>query len=96
MKRFVLALSAFALVSSAAFAGDIVRQKEVRYSDLNLSSDNGIAALRARLVTAADEVCADTKNATQRPLYAECRTKAVNQAITEVGQKIAQRVSLAQ
>ncbi len=96
MKRFVLALSAVALVSSAAFAGDIVRQKEVRYSDLNLSSNDGIAALHARLVSAADEVCADTKEATQPPFFAECRTKAMNHAITAVSQKFAQRVSDAQ
>lgn len=103
MKSFVLAVSALALLSSAALADDysyVVRQKTVSYGDLNLGSQDGVAALRNRIVSAADEVCAiDAEKAAtnkQNPDYTHCRAKALNNAIALVGQKIAYRLSSAQ
>lgn len=100
MKALAFAISAIALLSSAAFAQDkiVVQQKTVSYSDLNLGSQDGVATLRDRIVAAADEVC--TVNAEkvnkQNPDYSHCRTKALNNAAAQVGQKIAYRLSSAQ
>ncbi len=96
MKSLFLALSAVALFSSAAVAGDVVRQTNVSFSDLNLGSKDGIATLHDRLLTAASEVCADTKETTVAPYYEECRQKAVRQAIAEVGSKLAKRIAVVQ
>lgn len=96
MKSFVLALSAVAMFSGAAFAGDVVRHKDVTFADLNLGSKEGIVQLHDRLIAAANEVCADTKDATQAPYYDECRQKAVKQAIAQVGDKVSKRLSIVQ
>ncbi|GAA0554361.1 UrcA family protein [Rhizomicrobium palustre] len=95
MKRIVLALSAVALLSSAASAGEIVRHKEVSFADLNLASKDGAAELHARLLNAANDVCADTKDATTAPYYEDCRAAAVKQAIAEVGVKLSKRIAAA-
>ena len=89
MKKLVLALSAFAMFSSVAVAGDIVRHKEVKFADLNLGSKDGISQLQGRLSAAADEVCADTKDATVAPFYEDCRKQAMKQAIADVGRVFA-------
>ncbi len=96
MKSLILALSAAALFSSAAVAGDVVRQTSVPFGDLNLASKDGVAALHTRLVAAANQVCADSKETTQAPLYDECRQKAVQQAIFKVSKSVAEHLAAAQ
>ena len=96
MKRIVLALSAVALFSGAAVAGDVVRHKEVKFADLNLGSQDGLAQLHDRLITAASEVCADTAETKSAPYFEECRQRAVKQAIADVGYKVSKRLALAQ
>jgi|GEM_PF-1240492 len=96
MKNFVLALSAVAMFSGAAFAGDIVRHKDVSFADLNLGSKDGIVQLHDRLIAAANEVCADTKDTIQAPYYDECRQKAVKQAIAQVGDMVSKRLAIVQ
>jgi UrcA family protein len=102
MKVLAVAVSAIALLSTAAFAQDFsaVRQKTVTYGDLNLGSQDGVATLRDRIVAAANEVCAsDAEKAAvnkQSPDYSQCRTKALHNAIAQVSDKIAYRLSSAQ
>ena len=96
MKSLILALSAAILFSSAAVAGDVVRQTSVSFGDLNLASKDGVAALHTRLVAAAEQVCADSKDTTQAPFYNECRQKAVQQAIYKVSKTVAERLTAAQ
>jgi UrcA family protein len=96
MKSLVLALSAAVLFSGAAFADQAVQQKSVTFADLNLGSKEGITQLHNRLVAAANEVCADTKDATGAPYFEECRAKAVRQAIAEVGEKVSKRLATVQ
>jgi UrcA family protein len=96
MKSLFLAVSAVVLFSSAAVAGDVVRQTNVGFGDLNLGSKDGVVALHNRLLTAANEVCADTKETTQAPYFEECRKAAVKKAIAEVGYKVAHRLATAQ
>ncbi|HWU56513.1 MAG TPA: UrcA family protein [Rhizomicrobium sp.] len=96
MKSFVLALSTVALFSSAAFAGDIVRQKEVAFGDINLSSKEGVSQLQDRLLAAASEVCADTKDTTVAPFYDDCRKQAMKHAINAVSFKLTKRLSAVQ
>ena len=96
MKSLFLALSAVALFSSAAVAGDVVRQTNVAFGDLNLASKDGAVALHNRLLAAASDVCADTKETTQAPYFEECRKAAVNKAIAEVGYKVAKRLATVQ
>ncbi len=98
MKSLVIAVSAIALLSSAAFAQDAVRHKTVAYGDLNLGSQDGVVTLRDRIVAAANEVCAsDAQKADkQNPDYSKCTSKAVSNAAAQVGQKIAYRLSSAQ
>ncbi len=96
MKSLILALSAAALFSSAAVAGDVVRQTSVPFGDLNLASKDGVAALHTRLAAAADQVCADSKETTQAPFYDEGRQKAVKQGIYKISQSVADRLAAAQ
>ena len=96
MKSLFLAVSAAVLFSSAAMAGDIVRQKSVTFADLNLGSKDGVVALHDRLLVAANDVCVDTKETIQAPRFEECREKAVQQAVAEIGKQFANRISTAQ
>lgn len=94
MKKIVLALSAAVLFSGSALAGDVVRQKPVSFADLNLSSEQDLAKLHARLAAAADEVCADTKDTTVAPFYEDCRKQAIKSAIAKVGENVSKRIAL--
>lgn len=96
MKRFILAMSAAAVLTGSAFAGEIVRHKEVTFADLNLTSKEGVAQLHDRLVEAANEVCADNSETIGAPSFDECRKQAVKQAAFDVGSKISKRLALAQ
>ena len=100
MKALVFAVSALALLSSAAVAGEVVHQKSVAYSDLNLGSQDGVTALHNRILAAAKEVCAtDAEKAagnTQNREYSYCRSKAMHNAIAQVSEKIAYRLSSVQ
>lgn len=84
----------------AAPAGEeaTVQAAVVSTSDLNLSSEEGMATLKARITGAVDRVCG-TVNATvtleQRRAISTCRTKAHNAAMAAVrprsDQMLAQR-----
>lgn len=105
MKALTVALSAVALFSAAAFAdgvsdpnhaaaGATPTQKVVAYGDLNLGSQDGVVALRNRILAAAIEVCAaDALKASRTD--SQCRDKAVKNAISEVGRKFSERLAAA-
>lgn len=89
MKSLVLAVSAFALFSSAALAQDVLPSKAVNFSDINLGSKEGLNTLRERIVAAANEVCTtDTKN-----VDPNCRRAVTNRAYAQVGYKLSQRLA---
>ncbi len=95
MKTVALALSAVALLSTAAFAGDMTaaQQKAVVYSDLNLGTQEGVTALRQRIVAAAEEVCTDrVKNKQDN----SCKVSAEQRAYNMVGEQISFRLASAQ
>jgi UrcA family protein len=93
MKTLAVVLSAAALFSAAAFAGNApaVQQKTVVYGDLNLGTPEGVTALHQRIVAAATEVC--TFDADKNDNV--CQTKAEKSAYEEVGRRVALRLSSA-
>ncbi len=98
MKCLVVVFSAVALLSStAALAGDgvIKHQKVVSYGDLNLSSQDGVAALHNRILAAAVEVCtANAQKASPADRdYSKCQNTAVQNAIADVGRNVTRRLA---
>jgi UrcA family protein len=78
-----------ALCSSLAMAGPAapVATRVVSYSELNLSSPQGVATLYRRISRAADEVCGpaeQTGSHVPPRAYRECVARAVNEAIQAV------------
>jgi UrcA family protein len=59
----------------------------VRYSDLNLSTQQGSQALYTRIVAAAAQVCQvdDIRNLKAVAAARSCRAQAIAQAVHEVG-----------
>jgi UrcA family protein len=92
MKRTLMAVSAIALFATAAIAGDTVPQKVVPFGDLNLSTQEGVSTLQQRLLAAAAEVCAVDKAANRHAVEA-CEQKAVRNAVADVANKLAFRLS---
>jgi UrcA family protein len=81
--RFAVALATVGLLTVAAQAGE-PEQKSVRvdYSDLNLLSSSGHAALVARINGAVKEVCGPEGHELQaQQSYRACRQAALNQAM---------------
>jgi UrcA family protein len=75
----------------AAIAGvgseDAVRSIGVSFADLNLTTDQGIAALYGRLQAAASSVCGPQPSAReimQSTDWANCRRGAIDRAIAKV------------
>ena len=95
MKSLAVALSVAALFSAAAFAGDVstTQQKVVVYSDLNLGTQEGVAALRQRIVAAAEEVCTDANKNKQDDF---CKSRAEQRAYDTIGYQISLRLASAQ
>ena len=70
-------------------------QKVVAYGDLNLGSQDGVVALRNRIVAAAVEVCAaDAAKASRSDR--QCRDAAVKNAINEIGRRFSEHLASAQ
>lgn len=70
-------------------------QKVVAYGDLNLGSQDGVVALRNRIVAAAVEVCAANAVKDSRS-DRQCRDAAVRNAINEIGRKFSEHLASAQ
>jgi UrcA family protein len=75
-----VATLAFAGTAFAAGAGELPTAR-VRYGDLNLSSDAGVATLYARLRHAADQVCEYSRFRVVDPA---CVTQAMDGAVAKV------------
>ncbi len=82
------AVMALTLTTLPAAAADeiVTKSQVVRFSDLNLSSDEGVRALYQRIRKAARQVCAQSTDWTQyeRGGYRSCYFKAVNDAVDHV------------
>lgn len=98
IKCLAVVVSAVALLSSAAaLAGEpqVVSHKTVSYADLNLNSDQDIAALQGRIVAAADEVCSAEADKTNPGNfeYSNCKNTAVRNAIAAVSRNVSRRLA---
>lgn len=74
--------------STSAHADEITRSVTVKFGDLNLSSDQGIAKLYSRLRIAAAQVCGPEPEYayyTDHGDWAACRQTALTRAVGGVG-----------
>lgn len=71
---------------SAASALEAPIQRIVKYGDLNLETDSGVAHLYARIRRAARAVCepADIWNTSELLASKDCEKRAVEQAVEDV------------
>ena len=81
-----LAALAFTTAAIAAPASDSVPQITVRYDDLNLASQSGVATLYSRISVAAHAVCpsSDIRDLRASSASAHCRAEAIARAVNEV------------
>ena len=80
------ACSAIGAVGSAHAASADSRTLKVRYSDLNLSTEQGSLALYGRIVAAAHQVCVldDIRDLRAVAAVKACREQAIAQAVRDV------------
>jgi UrcA family protein len=80
------ACTALGAVGSAHAASADVPALKVRYSDLNLSTEQGSLALYGRIVAAAHQVCAvdDIRDLRAVNAAKACREEAIAQAVRDV------------
>ena len=84
--KYLLPLAALAL-SSLATAGSRDAGVVVKYGDLNLNSQAGIASLHKRIRNAAESVCTplETRILGLRAAYENCIEQAIDGGIAAVG-----------
>ena len=82
----ILGASLYSATAAAADADDGLRQRTVKFADLDLSRNSGIAVLYARIKAAARAVCAQDGEFGVNKVQAEseCRARAVSGAIAKV------------
>lgn len=82
--KTVLAAAGLALTSAPAFASD--RSVEVRYGDLDLTSDGGASTLQQRVKRAVEKVCgrADIRNIAEMQDMRRCRNEASARSTRDV------------
>jgi UrcA family protein len=76
--------------ATAAYAADSAPEApsvRVSYHDLNLATDEGTVALYGRIVSAAYRVCqvSDIRDLHQVAAATECRARAIERAVRDVG-----------
>ena len=83
----VAALSVAGIAAASSAAGPDVRSVVVKYGDLNLATQVGVARLHKRLHNAAESVCSPLNShmLSRRDHYAECVADAVQRGIADVG-----------
>jgi UrcA family protein len=92
-KNFLFAAVAavsFASVAQIAQAADVINDRPaltVRYSDLNLDTQAGAAALYQRIRHAAEQVCgkADSRRLDEMVVAQSCMNKAIASSVSAVG-----------
>ena len=84
--RYLLPLAALALAGTAAAAQRNVDGIVVRYGDLDLNSQTGVARLHKRIRNAAESVCSpfDTRILGMRDGYDHCVNDAVRNGVDAV------------
>jgi UrcA family protein len=85
--KVTAALAACLAVAGVANAQTDAPTVRVRYSDLNLSTQQGSQALYSRIVAAAAQVCQvdDIRNLEAVAAARSCRAQAIAAAVHEVG-----------
>ena len=91
--RHLAALATALLVATAANADALTQSSDappsrtVKFGDLDLTTQQGIATLHHRIAEAAREVCPDpdTKDLGQLVHAHACRTQAIERAVRAVG-----------
>src|SRR5687767_8978130 len=84
--RYLLPLTALALAGAATAAQRNVDGVVVRYGDLDLNSQTGVARLHKRIRNAAESVCSplDTRILGLRDSYDNCVNEAVRNGVAAV------------
>jgi UrcA family protein len=84
--KFLLPVVALAVSGIAAAGSPDSRSVVVRYGDLNLHSQAGVASLHKRIRNAAESVCSELDNRVLvlRGLYEQCVNEAVSNGVAHV------------
>jgi UrcA family protein len=85
--KYLLPLAALALSSLASAGSRYINEVVVKYGDLNLNSQAGVASLHKRIRNAAESVCnsLETRILGLRGAYEDCIEQAVNSGVAAVG-----------
>lgn len=85
--KYLLPFAALALSGLATAGSRDTNAVVVKYGDLNLNSQAGIASLHKRIRNAAESVCnpLETRILGLREAYDSCVAEAVNSGVTAVG-----------
>ena len=85
--KYLLPLAALALSSLASAGSRDTVGVVVKYGDLNLNSQAGVASLHKRIRNAAESVCnsLETRILGLRGAYEDCVEQAVNSGVAAVG-----------
>jgi UrcA family protein len=85
--KSLFALAALSVSGIAAAGSPEVNSVVVRYGDLNLNSQSGIARLHKRISIAAESVCSplDTQILGLRDAYDTCVADALSNGVSAVG-----------
>jgi UrcA family protein len=74
-----------ALLCGNAVAKDVVKERVVRYADLNLNNPAGVQALYRRITAAARSVCGRNESLSIGLAKAkECTARAIDEAVARV------------
>jgi UrcA family protein len=87
--KYLLPLVALAASGISAAASRDANSIVVRYGDLNLNSQAGVASLHKRILNAARSVCSplETRVLGLRDAYDACVVEAVNNGVAAVASK---------
>jgi UrcA family protein len=84
--KYLLPLAALALAGVASAGTRDTNSVVVRYGDLNLNSQAGVASLHKRILNAARSVCSplETRVLGLRDVYDDCVAEALNNGVAAV------------
>ena len=84
--KSLLSVAALAISGIAAAGSPDGHSVVVRYGDLNLNSQAGVASLHKRIRNAAESVCSELNNhvLVLRDMYKQCVSEAVSSGVTQV------------
>jgi UrcA family protein len=87
--KYLLPLVALAASGMATAASRDVNSVVVRYGDLNLNSQAGVASLHKRILNAARSVCSplETRVLGLRDAYDDCVAQALSNGVAAVASK---------